>query len=155
MNDAGLESVPVVVSSGNAVYAQLKQYDSFMPKNLLVPSGAVLAPERIGDRRQRAAVETITTAMAPLKPDFLSITAWDPGLIIVAAFRALGPDVAPERLRAWIASQKSFPAVNGNYDFPLIPNRGTDQSMVYIVHYNAATSSFNGVSQPGGEPTRH
>jgi branched-chain amino acid transport system substrate-binding protein len=154
MNDAGLENLPIVVSSGNAVYAQLKQYEAFMPKQLYVPSDAVLAPDRVADRRHRAAVDTVLAAMAPIKADFLSITAWDPGLIIVAALRQLGPDVPADRLRAYIAGLKGFVGVNGAYDFASVPNRGVDQSDAYIVRYNPTTSSFIGVSKAGGEPAR-
>jgi hypothetical protein len=44
--------------------------------------------------------------------------------------------------------------VNGAYDFARVPNRGVDQSDVYIVRYNPATNSFTGVSKAGGEPAR-
>ena len=154
INDAGLESVPIVVSSGNAVYAQLKQYDDFAPKELLMPSDGVLAPEKVTDRRQRAAIETVLAAMAPAKADFLSITAWDPGLLVVDALRALGPDASAEQLRSHIANLKGFVGVNGEYDFAEVPNRGTNQRDVYMVRYNAATASFTGVSNAGGEPSR-
>jgi branched-chain amino acid transport system substrate-binding protein len=154
LNDAGLENVPVVVSSGNAVYAQLKQYDDFAPKELLIPSDGVLAPDKVTDHRQRAAIDTVLAAMAPAKADFLSITAWDPGLLVVAALRALGPDASAEQLRSYIANLKGFVGVNGEYDFAEVPNRGTDQRDAYIVRYNAATSSFTGVSKAGGEPSR-
>jgi branched-chain amino acid transport system substrate-binding protein len=154
LNDAGLENIPIVVSSGNAVYVQLKQYEAFLPKELLIPSDAVLAPEKVTDRRHRAAVDTVLLAMAPVKADFLSITAWDPGLLVVAALRALGPDAPPERLRAYLANLKGFTGVNGAYDFTAVPNRGTDQRDVYIVRYNGTTSSFTGVSRAGGEPAR-
>jgi branched-chain amino acid transport system substrate-binding protein len=154
LNDAGLENLPIVVSSGNAVYAQLKQYDAFIPKELYIPSDAVLAPNKVTDRRHRAAIDTVIAAMAPAKPDFLSITAWDPALLVVAALRQLGPDASAERLRAFIANVKGFVGVNGAYDFARVPNRGVDQSDVYIVRYNPATNSFTGVSKAGGEPAR-
>ena len=154
LNDAGLENLPIVVSSGNAVYAQLKQYDAFIPKALYIPSDAVLAPNKVTDRRHRAAIDTVLAAMAPAKPDFLSITAWDPALLVVAALRQLGPDASAERLRAYIANLKGFVGVNGAYDFARVPNRGVDQSEVYIVRYNPATNSFTGVSKAGGEPVR-
>ena len=153
MNDGGLENVPIVVSSGNAVYAQLKQYEAFMPKEFYVPSDAVLAPERVSGRH-RAAVDAVIAAMAPVKPDFLSITAWDPGLLVVAALRQLGPGAPPDRLRAYLANLKGFVGVNGAYDFAAVPNRGVDQSDAFIVRYNPATSSFSGVSKAGGEPAR-
>ncbi len=154
MTDAGLQNLPVLVSSGNAAYAQLKQYESFMPKEFLVPSGGVLAPDKIADRRQRAAADAVFAAMAPRKPDFLSITAWDPALIVVTALRQAGPDAPPERLRATIENLKGFVGVNGPYNFAAVPNRGTDQRAVYIVRYNAASSSFTGVSKAGGDPAR-
>ncbi len=154
MNDVGLENVPVLISAANGVYAQLKQYGSFMPKELLVPSDAVLAPQLVTDRRHRAAIDTVINAMAPAKPDFLSITSWDPGLLVVTALRQLGPDVASDRLKTYLANLKGFVGVNGAYDFSAVPNRGTDQRAVYIVRYDAATSSFIGVSKSGGESLR-
>lgn len=150
--DAGLDDLPAVVGSGNGTYAQMRQYASFVPKTLLLPGEAVLAADHVTDRATAAALRDMRTAMAPIKPDLLHLTAWDPALIVVAALRKVGPNATAEQLRAFIASQTHFVGGAGPYNFAAVPQRGLDQNAVYMVRWDAPSDSFIGVSKPGGAP---
>jgi branched-chain amino acid transport system substrate-binding protein len=150
--EAGLDALPIVVGSGNATYAQMRQYASFVPKDLLIPAEAVLAPDRVGDRATAAALREMRTAMAPTKPDLLHLTSWDPALLVVTALRKIGPNATAEQLRAFIASQTHFVGGAGPYNFSAVPQRGLDQSAVYMVRWDAPSDTFVGVSKAGGAP---
>ena len=150
--EAGLDDLPIVVGSGNATYAQMRQYTSFMPKNLLIPAEAVLAPDHVTDRATAAALREMRAAMAPTKPDLLHLTSWDPALLVVTALRKLGPNATSEQLRAYIASQTHFVGGAGPYNFSAVPQRGLDQNAVYMVRWDPSSDNFIGVSKPGGAP---
>jgi branched-chain amino acid transport system substrate-binding protein len=83
-------------------------------------------------------------------PDSASTLGWDPGLIVVAALQALGPDATAEQLRARIAGLKGFAGVNGNYDFVSVPQRGLDESNVVVTRWNAAARAWQPVSRTHG-----
>ena len=80
------------------------------------------------DPRIEAAQHVFYDALtaAHLSIDIMASHVWDPGMIIVAALRKLGPDTTAEQLRAYLASQLVFGGVNGLYDFAKFPQRGLD-----------------------------
>jgi len=153
---AGLD-IPIGTSPGNQSVAQMEQYLAFLPKRLLFPSPLYPAMKS-GLGLVDARVEAEQRKMYPvleahgLRADNFIGTAWDPGLILVAALRKLGPDATAEQLRAQIAGLKSFAGVDGIYDFRAYPERGLGPNDVAIVTYDAKAKGWAWISKPGGAP---
>ena len=152
--DAGV-NLPVATTDGNMTYAQMKQYASFLPKQLLIPS-----PEWLPDAPSAAPQDQVVAKarlfgsyrQAGLKPDAAATFAWDPALLVVHALHKLGPNATAEQLRAYLASQKEIYGVNGRYDFKAYPQRGLSDQNVYITEWDAAAGTWKPVSAPGGKP---
>jgi len=155
---AGLD-VPIGTSPGNQSVAQMEQYLAFLPKRLLFPSPLYPAMKS-GLGLVDARVEAEQRKMYPvleahdLRADNFIGTAWDPGLILVAALRKLGPDATAAQLRQEIAGLKSFAGVDGMYDFTVYPERGLGPNDVAIVTYDTKAKGWAWTSKPGGAPMR-
>ncbi len=146
----------VPVFTANITLVQLQQYASFLPKNLMITSP--LFPPHEGlqqyDPRVEAAQQAFYAALnkAKLPIDAMAAHVWDPGRIVVAALRALGPDVTAPKLRAYLAAQRDFAGVSGIYNFEKVPQRGLDQSSTLVVRWDGATESWVVITKPGGAP---
>jgi branched-chain amino acid transport system substrate-binding protein len=152
-NDAGIET-PILTSNGNLTYNQMRQYASFLPKELLFPAGPSYASDEIGDAPTRAAVAFFLAEFNQqgVRPDNGQNLAWDPALLLVSALRALGTNVTSAQLRTYFSSRKNWTGANGSYDFTRVPQRGLGQSGVVIVKWDAPNDTWAGVSHPGGRP---
>lgn len=153
ITDQGL-SMPVVTGNGNASQAFMKQYASFLPKELYVESTHCLAPDAITNKAEKAAYDAYVSAMTArgIPVDCLQSLGWDPALILTSALRRLGPDATPEQLRAYLENLGPFAGVNGTYDFKRVPQRGLDDRAVVIIRWNENTSTWKPVSKAGGAP---
>jgi len=155
VKELGLDNVPIIISSGNATIPQMKQYAPILPKEVLFGVPAGLVPDQITSRANKAAIQDCVQAMAALgvKPDLLSLTGWDPGLIVVAAVKKIGiANVTPERLRTYIAGLNGFAGAAGIYDFRGIPQRGLDERQTYVARWDIDKAAFIGISKAGGVP---
>ncbi len=154
-NEAGIDA-PILTTTANATYAQMRQYASFLPKDLLFPGIASLAQNVVTDSATLKAIDSYTKALAAdkLRPTYLATTAWDPAMILVAALRKIGPDATPQQLRTYISGLKNFVGVNGPYDFVKYPQRGLGLEAAYVVRWDAAKGSWVGESGPAGAPLR-
>jgi branched-chain amino acid transport system substrate-binding protein len=152
-NDAGIE-MPILTSNGNLTYNQMRQYASFLPKELLFPAGPSYAPDEISDAPTRAAVAFFLAEFNQqgVRPDNGQSLAWDPALFLVSALRILGTNVTAAQLRTYFSSRKNWIGADGSYDFTRVPQRGLGQSGVVIVKWDAANDTWAGVSHPGGRP---
>ena len=131
-----------------------KQYGPKLPSNLLFASVPYYAGDAQMNPATKAAVATLTNALAPLnaKPDMIEISAWDPGLIMVGALRKLGPDASAAKLKAYVSNLQGFTGVNGPYDFKAEPQRGLGSKNIVMVKYELKDGSFTAVSKAGGSP---
>lgn len=147
-------SVPVMMSTGNATYAQMQQYAQIVPKELYVPGVPGMAPEQVADRATKAAIATFDATLAAqgVKPDYVHTAAWDPAMLVIAALRSLGPNATADGVRRYIAGLKGWTGINGPYNFVTVPQRGLGESGVVIVRWNAEKTTWQGVSKPGGDP---
>jgi branched-chain amino acid transport system substrate-binding protein len=154
-NEAGI-SVPILTTTANATYAQMSQYASFLPKDLLFPGIASLAQNAVKDGATLKAIDVYTKALAAnkLRPTYLATTAWDPALILVEALRKIGPDATAQQVRTYISGLKGFVGVNGPYDFAKNPQRGLGLDAAYVVRWDAAKASWVGESGAAGSPLR-
>lgn len=148
--------IPIATSAGNETFAQMEQYAEFLPKRLIIPSA--LYPEHRGllsldPRVEQAQADMVATLQAHgLRPDVATGDAWDPGLILVAALRKLGPGATPAQIGDFIAHLTDFPGVNGLYDFKKYPDRGLGPESATLVTYDPKAKNWMWLSQPGGTP---
>jgi len=147
--------VPVVGSSANMTYEQMRQYAGFLPKDLLFPGPSFLAraaPNKRAGAVQRQFVDALTAA--GLQPDFVSSTAWDPGLITITALRSLGVNATAQQLRTYIADLHGFNGISGEYDFRSSSERGLTDKDVMIMRWDSQKKGWTAVSELGGKPLR-
>ena len=78
LSDSGLD-LPVFTSNGNSTYAQMKQYASFLPNEMLFPDQPEIVPDAIRDRNVREAAQLYakTIAAENVKPDSIPANTWD------------------------------------------------------------------------------
>jgi branched-chain amino acid transport system substrate-binding protein len=151
--DSGLD-VPIVTSTGNLIYGQMKAYAAFTPPNVLFPGDPAVAPDSQTDRGVSRAVQTYTSLLKTVnaQPDQGHALGYDAAMLIVAAFAKLGFDATPEQLRAQLAGTRNYPGIFGRYDFVAAPQRGLTRDTVVIVRWDAARDGWTAVSKPGGAP---
>lgn len=155
IRDAGLD-VPIATTDGNMTYAQMSQYEAFLPKQLYIPSPDWLKGERKDqDPKAAAAKETFYKAFegTDIKPDGPSTFAWDPALLVVEALRHLKPNATADDLRAYLLSLQGFAGINGMYDFKAAPNRGLDEKNVIVTRWDPNQKTWIAVSDPLGIPS--
>ena len=155
IGDLGMGNIPIIISSGNATIPQMKQYTPFLPKEVLFGVPAGLVPDQLSSRANKDVVQECVQAMAAVgaKPDLLSLTGYDPGLIVVDAIKKIGiANLTAKRLRDYIDGLSGFVGVAGTYDFRAIPQRGLDLRQTYVARWDVDKSEFIGLSKAGGFP---
>jgi branched-chain amino acid transport system substrate-binding protein len=152
---AGL-NVPVGTTNGNQTYAQMKQYKNFLPKELYIPTSAFLPHEGLFklDPKVEAQQHKFYAAFkaAHLKPDTMSMLAWDPASIIVAALRKLGTRATASQIRAYVGSQTNLAGINGIYNFKAVPQRGLTVKNALVSRWDPAADTWVVVTKPAGAP---
>jgi len=155
MIQAGLD-IPVAPTSGNQTFAAMTQWESFLPKQLILASA--LYPEHDGLLTLDPAMEKAQHEMYAilkqrnLKADNMVATSWDAGLIVVAGLRKLGPKATAAQLKEFISTLNGFDGVDGVYDFPKYPQRGLGPDASTVTTYDPKTKSWMWLSKPGGAP---
>jgi branched-chain amino acid transport system substrate-binding protein len=151
ISDVGLD-VPVLASNGDMVHAQLQQYKSIMPKELLFSAVLVNAHESLGNGPIKAAQKVYLDAFAAagVRPDFPHTLAWDPALIVLDAYAKLGPNASAQQFRDFINGLHGFAGINGIYDFRDGTQHGIGQNAIVMVRYDAAADVFVPISKRGG-----
>lgn len=151
INDAGIE-VPIGGGHGNAVYGQLAQYQSFLPRELYFPGLASIVPNSVGRGPIEEAQKTMFAAFdaAGVKSDLALNTAWDPAMIVISALRSLGPSATAQQLRDHILNLHGWTGVNGIYDFSDGMQRGVTVRAIVIDRWDKTKNAFVPVSRPGG-----
>jgi branched-chain amino acid transport system substrate-binding protein len=154
LSDAGLLEIPVLISPGNATYAQMEQYAQFLPKQLYFTLPSSVLPDHVTDRATKAAIQQMRDTLAPLgvKADISAAAAWDSSLIMVSGLQHLGFNASAGEMRAYVASLRGFTGTAGRYDFQKIPQRGIGEDSEYIGRWDAAKDTWVSVSKAGGFP---
>jgi branched-chain amino acid transport system substrate-binding protein len=152
---AGLD-LPLGTTNGNMTYAQMLQYKDFLPKELYIPTSAF--PAHAGlftldpkvEEQQRRFYAAFKEAN--LKPDNMSVLAWDPGNLIIDALRKLGTKASAQQVRDHIANLTNHPGVNGVYDFKAVPQRGLTVQNAVVTRWDPAADTWTVVSGLTGTP---
>jgi len=149
-------NIPVATTQGNMTYAQMKQYASFLPKQLYIAASEWVQHKGVlkfapgvekAQKKFFAAYKAVN-----LRPDAGATLSWDPALIVVHALRALKPNPSALQLRDAIAGMKGFAGVNGVYDFPKFPQRGLDIHDVIMTRWSPSHNTWVVVGKPTGVP---
>jgi branched-chain amino acid transport system substrate-binding protein len=153
--DAGLD-VPVLTSSGNLSYSELRGFASFAPRELLFPASPGDAPAELPRGALKNSVAAFANAFkaAGARPDQGHTLSWDPALIAIEALKKLGLNASAGDIKKYLDTFHGWNGINGQYDFRAVPQRGLGPGNVIIVKWNAATDSWSGVSKLGGEVLR-
>jgi len=153
VNDTGL-NVPVYTNAGNLTYGQMAQYHDFLPKELDFPAVACVVPDGIADSAVKAATTTYFDALRDIgvKPEYIQSVAYDPALLVVTAYRALGPNPTAGRLRDYLNNLSSFAGVSGRYNFKATPQRGLGTGQIFVARWDPAKNDWTAVSTSGGDP---
>lgn len=152
-HDLGLD-MPTVTSPGNLTGAFLKQYASTLPPELIFPAVSYYGTNAPTDAATKEAVATMTTSLAAAgaEPDMLTISAWDPAMVLVDAIKKLGTDVTGPKLHDYLVHLKGWTGVDGPYDYVANPQRGIGGQNVVMVRWDVANGKAEAVSEYGGKP---
>lgn len=151
--DIGLD-VTTMTSPGNLTGAFFQQYGPVLPKDLIFPAVPYYASDAPTNPATKKAVAEMAKALASAgaQPDMITISAWDPALVLVSALRELGPDASAEKLRDYLLKLKGWTGANGPYDYVADPQRGVGGNNVVIVRWDAQRNSSVAASNFGGTP---
>ncbi len=148
--------LPVAPTSGNQTFAAMKQWQAFLPKQLILASA--LYPQHPPAVKLDPGVENAQQSMNAslakhgLKADNMVATTWDAGLIVVSGLCKLGSGATAAQLRQYIDGLSDFAGVDGIYNFSKYPQRGLGPESSTVTTYDAKTDSWVWLSQPGGAP---
>lgn len=128
LHDAGLD-LPTAVTPSLQVYSAMTQFSAILPSRLYFGCGkwAQYPDIRPGPIKEALARYFATFKSAGVAPDTGAALAWDPGLILVSALRALGPDAGAAQIHAYIENLRGFAGTNGSYDFRSGDQRGLNE----------------------------
>ncbi len=149
LRDVGLE-IPVAASNANMVYAQMKQYADFLPKEIYFEGVGYLSGLGTPAERTAQAEFLHTIKDAGFQADFQSGMAWDPALIVVESLRKLGPNATASQLQAYIEQLADFPGISGRYNFRDGSQRGLSQKDLVVMRWDDAAKTWTTVSASGG-----
>jgi branched-chain amino acid transport system substrate-binding protein len=150
--DAGLD-IPVGVSAGNLIYPLLKQFSAFLPKTLVSAAFAAIAYDSLPESPVKRAARDYVSAFRSVgvRADASQVIGWDPGWIVVSAYRKLGPTATALQLKEYISNLRGFAGATGMYNFPDVPQRGVSANITGVmVQWDAANESFIAISKFGG-----
>ena len=155
LKDAGMSDTPIATTGANTVHSQLNQYTNLLPANLFFVGPGFLAGMGANAQGKRA-VRTFLEAMKQhnVPVDNQSGIAWDPGMIVIDALRALGTSANPTQIRDWIENQRSYGGISGAYDFRTGNHHGLTAKDVLVTRWDNAKQALVGVSGFEGAPLR-
>ena len=161
MQQLGMSQTPTMTTNGNAAYAAMQKLKAVLPDQLFFPGGAFQFDLNQLQGEQKQVVSTFDSAMkkqGSVVPDEGNALAWDPGLILVATLRKVGPGASAKEIGAAINKLTGHTGIAGTYDFvdPSIApdNRGIGTDSVLISRWDPAKNRWIGVSGPGGKSLR-
>jgi len=155
INESGI-ALPILTTSANATYAQMKAYADFLPKELYFSVPPAMAPDQLPNGPVKRAVNIYLDAFKNIgiRPDSSQALAWDASLIVIDAYRKLGTNATSAQIRDYIAGLRGWPGAAGSYDFRAIPQRGVGTTNAVVARWDRAKDTWSAVSRLGGEPLR-
>jgi branched-chain amino acid transport system substrate-binding protein len=151
IHDAGID-LPVSASTGNMSFVQMSQYTNFLPKELYFAGLRSITHQGTLPGPVKDAQDVYFNAfkVAGLRPDVLNAIGWDPTMIVIDAYRHIGPDATAEQLRDYVDNLHGYAGTSGVYDFGDPEQRGLTINALVIDKWDPATQDFVPASRPGG-----
>jgi branched-chain amino acid transport system substrate-binding protein len=152
---AGLD-IPMATTNGNQTLAQMHAYKDFLPKTLYIPTSVFLPHEGLFqldpkvEERQKKFYAAF--AAANVKPDNMSVLAWDPANLVVDSLRRLGAKATAQQVKDDLSGLTAAPGLNGIYDFKAVPQRGLTVKNALVSRWEPAADTWKVVSEPTGTP---
>ena len=155
ISDLGID-MPVAVSAANLVYPVMKQYANILPPSMVSAGVPCVAVDSIAPGPLHDAVKLYVDSFRAqgVEPDVSQADAWDPGLIVVSAFKKLGPNATAPQIRQYISTLHGFAAANGIYDFRDGNQRGLNIGSGIMLRWDAAKNTWVAISKFGGAPLK-
>ena len=152
ISDSGLD-IPVGITAGNLVYPLMKQFGPYLPKQLVSAAFGAVAYDSLPNGAVKNAVRQYVDAFKSIgvRADATQVIGWDPGWIVVGAYRKLGPNPMAVQLKDYIGNLRGFAGATGMYDFRTVSQRGISGATSGImIRWDAAKDTFVAVSKFGG-----
>jgi branched-chain amino acid transport system substrate-binding protein len=149
-------NLPILTSSGNLTFPQMKAYGAFLPKELYFPASPGFAPDQLPNGPVKKEVQTYQAAFkaAGIDPDEGYALAWDPALMVVDALKKYGTNATAEQIKGYIDGLTDWVGIWGVHNFKTVPQRGVDVGSVIVVRWDASKNAWVGASKPGGDPLK-
>jgi branched-chain amino acid transport system substrate-binding protein len=151
MQNAGID-LPVTSVPSNQNYTAMKQLATVLPRELFFPGPRAVA--RNGVRKGPVLDAQIVYHKAleaiGLRSDFATDAIWDPVMIVVTAFRTIGPNATAAQIHDYIENLHSWAGINGIYDFRDGSQRGIGAIASDIQRWDPKSNEFVAVSRSGG-----
>lgn len=148
-------NIPIGGGNGNLIYAQMKQYQAFLPKELLFAGVEYFRdPKDISGGPLKSAIQQFNAAFAPQRPDLGQGLAYDATMIVIDALKKYGTNATAAQLRAYIDGLNGYIGTHGAYHFGTGDHRGLGVGNATMVRYDASKELFEAVSKPGGVPLK-
>jgi branched-chain amino acid transport system substrate-binding protein len=148
----GALDVPVMTTPNNQNQEQMTASADFVPSELLVVTAPFATPDQVTNRAQKASMKAFfdyVAAQGIPQPTYPTHTVWDPGLIIVSAYRKFGFDMTAAQAHDYISTLKGFVGINGPYDFQAYPQRGLG-SAATVIRWDRSSKTWVAASKIGG-----
>ena len=152
IQDAGLE-IPVVVSAGNFIYPEMKQFGAILPKELLSAAPPSITLDTLPKGPTKNAVREYIEAFkaAGIRADISEANTWDPAQIIFLALKKFGPNASATQIKDFISTLHGYAGANGIYDFRTGDQRGVSAfDNIIIARWDAGKDTWVAVSKFGG-----
>jgi branched-chain amino acid transport system substrate-binding protein len=143
IHDAGIDA-PVYGSGGNFTYTQMHQYAAFLPKELILNGarGITEDPTATGAVRRAQDEYQAAIAKAGFRPEFATLSTWDPMLLSLEALRRAGPGADAQKVHEAFEGIKGFSGIEGTYDFTTHDQHGVGPNAVALFRYIQAKDIF-------------
>ncbi len=151
MHDGGLD-VPVVTSFAMQEYSAMDQLAAILPSQLYFASSKWPAYDIMTPGPVRDQLATFFSAFKAEKitPDAGEQLAWDPALLLISAYRKLGPNAKAAQIHDYMESLHSFAGTSGIYDFSTGDQRGLGLGDVVLSEWTPTKRAWIAVSDAGG-----
>ena len=151
LQDAGVD-LPVFGSNGNQTYTAMEQWRSILPRQYYQYALKWPAYAQLSGGPMKEALRVMYTAMKAdgVRPDGASVSAWDPAMILIDAYRKLGTNATAKQVRDYILNLHDFSGSSGYYDFRIGNQRGLSAKDCIVVRWDASKDTWVPVTGVAG-----
>lgn len=154
IRDAGLD-IPVVVSAGNDIYPEMKQFAAILPRELISAGPPNIVLDSLPNGPVKDAVRRYVDAFKAIgvRADISEANGWDPAQIIISGLKKLGPDATAAQLKEYVSTLHGYAGACGMYDFRSGDQRGLTASQnLIMVRWDVPKDTWVAISKFGGAP---